>query len=256
LYAAALAAAYNDWLRAYCSRDPDRLRGVGLVSTHDPDSLAAEAERVAGFGFSAVTLLPNPIHGRSLADPAYEPLWAACERLSLGVAIHAATHTRIPAVGADRFASQFARHACAHPMEQMMAFLALLEGGVLERHPALRVGFFESGAGWVPYWLHRLDEVEYAHFAAEVRDTVKHKPSVYFRRQCFVVIEPDEPYLPALVSHLGADNLLFGTDYPHGDHGDDMVDKALRLADVLPDGVVRKILCDNPARFYGLGAQP
>jgi predicted TIM-barrel fold metal-dependent hydrolase len=250
---AALAAAYNDWLREYCSRDPGRLRGVGLLSTHDPASMAAEAERVAGFGWTAVTLLPNQVRGRGLSDPAYDPLWATCERLSLAVAVHAATHTRLPAAGAGRFESHFALHACAHPMEQMMAFLALVEGGVLERHPRLRVGFFESGCGWVPYWLHRLDEVEYAHYADEVRDTVKRKPSEYFRRQCFVVIEPDEPYLPAMVSHIGADNLLFGTDYPHGDHGDDMVDKALRLAEVLPGDVVRKILWDNPARFYGLG---
>lgn len=249
---AALAAAYNDWLRAYCSHDPRRLRGVGLLSTHDPESMAAEAERIAGFGWTAVSLLPNQVQGRGLADPAYDALWATCERRSLAIAIHAATHTRLPAAGAGRFTSHFALHACAHPMEQMMAFLALVEGGVLERHPQLRVGFFESGCGWVPYWLHRLDEVEYAHYADEVRDTVKRKPSEYFRRQCFVVIEPDEPYLPALVDHIGADNLLFGTDFPHGDHGDDMVDKALRLEAVLPEAVMRKILWDNPARFYGL----
>jgi predicted TIM-barrel fold metal-dependent hydrolase len=248
----AFARAYNDWLRDYCSHDPVRLRGVGLVSTHDPAGMAEEVERVAGFGWTAVTLLPNVVGGRSLSDPAYEPFWSACERLSMGVAVHVASHTRLPIVGAGRFTSHFALHACAHPMEQMMAFLALLEGGVLERHPGLRVAFLESGCGWLPYWLYRLDEIEYAHYSGEVAETVKQKPSEYFKRQCFVVMEPDEPYLPAFVEHIGADNLLFGTDFPHGDHGDDMVDKALGLSAVMPGEVVRKILWDNPARFYGL----
>jgi predicted TIM-barrel fold metal-dependent hydrolase len=134
-----------------------------------------------------------------------------------------------------------------------MTLLALIEGGVLERHPALRVAFLESGCGWLPYWLYRLDEIEYAHYAGEVLETVKRRPSEYFKRQCFVVIEPDEPYLPAFVEHIGADNLLFGTDFPHGDHGDEMVDQALGLAGSMPREVVRRILWDNPVRFYGLG---
>jgi predicted TIM-barrel fold metal-dependent hydrolase len=251
---AAFAAAYNDWLHQYCSLDPARLRGVGLVSTHDPGLMAAEVERAAGFGWKAVMVLPNAVAGRGLSDEAYEPFWAACERRNVAVAVHGATHTRLPAAGAGRFKSHFGLHACAHPMEMMIALLSLIEGGVLERHPGLRVAFLESGCGWLPYWLYRLDRIEYAHYAGEVRDTVKREPSEYFRRQCFIVIEPDEPYLPALVEHIGADNLLFGTDFPHGDHGDDMVDQAVGLAKKLPEEVVRKILCDNPSRFYGLGA--
>jgi predicted TIM-barrel fold metal-dependent hydrolase len=252
---AAFARAYNDWLRDYTGHDPARLRGVGLVSTHDPARMAEEVERVAGFGWTAVMVLPNVVAGRSLGGPDYEPFFSTCERLSVGVAVHAASHTRLPNVGTGRFTSHFALHACAHPMEHMMTLLALIEGGVLERHPGLRVAFLESGCGWLPYWLYRLDEIEYAHYSGEVVDTVKRKPSEYFKRQCFVVIEPDEPYLPTLVEHIGADNLLFGTDFPHGDHGDDMVNRALGLQAVLPEEIVWKILWDNPARFYRLGGR-
>ncbi len=251
--AGAFARAYNDWLRGYCQEDPARLQGVGLMSAHDPVTMVEELERVAGFGWKAVVVRPNPVKGRLLSHPDHEPFWAACERLSIAVAIHEGTHTRLPSTGADRFDTRFALHACSHPMEQMMALLALIEGGVLERHPRLRVAFLEAGCGWLPYWLHRLDALEYAHFPEEVAANVKRKPSEYFKRQCFVAIEPDEPCLPALVAHLGADNLLFGTDFPHLDHDDDIVDKALGLTRSLPDDVVRKILWDNPARFYGVG---
>ncbi|WP_437678787.1 amidohydrolase family protein [Sorangium sp. So ce131] len=248
----ALARAYNDWLRDYCSRDPVRLRGVGLMSAHDPASMVEEVERVASFGWTAVVVRPNPVKGRLLSSAAYEPFWSTCERLSVGVGLHEGTHTRLSTTGADRFESHFAQHACSHPMEQMMALLALIEGGVLERHPRLRVAFLEAGCGWLPYWLHRLDEIEYAHLSGEVAETVKRKPSEYFKRQCFVAVEPGEPYLPALIEHIGADNLLFGTDFPHLDHDNDIVDKALGLLKVLPEAVVRKILWDNPARFYAL----
>lgn len=250
--AAAYARAYNTWLRDFCARDPERLRGVGLVSPHDPAQMVVELEHAAALGFRAVVLRPNPVEGRTLGDPAYEPFWTGCEQRSIAVALHEGAHAHLPAAGADRFSSRFALHACSHPMEQMMALLALLEGGVLERHPGLRIAFLEAGCGWVPYWLFRLDEIEYRNLAAEVEPHIRQAPSAYFRRQCFVGLEPDEPYLPDLVPHIGADNLLFGTDYPHPDHGQGLVAQALALRGALSDEVVRKILWDNPARFYGI----
>ncbi|MGK4005906.1 amidohydrolase family protein [Sorangium sp. So ce1036] len=250
--ATSYARAYNAWLRDFCARDPERLRGVGLVSPHDPARMALELERAAALGFRAVVLRPNPVEGRTLGDPAYEPFWAECERRSIAVAVHEGAHAHLPAAGADRFSSRFALHACSHPMEQMMALLALLEGGVLERHPGLRIAFLEAGCGWLPYWLYRLDEIEYGNLAGEVAPHVRQAPSAYFRRQCFVGLEPDEPYLPEVIPRIGADNLLFGTDYPHPDHGPDLVARALALRGELPDEVLRKILWDNPARFYGL----
>ncbi len=54
-----------------------------------------------------------------------------------------------------------------------MALLALIEGGVLENHPQLRVGFLESGCGWLPYWLWRLDR-EYEDLRWEVKDRDTH----------------------------------------------------------------------------------
>ncbi len=136
-------------------------------------------------------------------------------------------------------------------MEQMMGLLALIEGGVLERHPKLRVGMLESGCGWLPYWLWRLDE-EYENLYWEVKDNVKMKPSEYFRRQCFIEIETTEPYLGQIVDYIGSDNLIFGSDYPHVDHKPDVVDKAVALQEQLPQEILQKILWDNSARFYGL----
>jgi predicted TIM-barrel fold metal-dependent hydrolase len=250
--AGGFARAYNRWLYDYCRPAPDRLRGVGLVSLHDPAGMLEELARVAGFGWKAVVLRPNPVKGRTLAHPAYGPFWAECERRDVAVVVHEGTHTRLPTAGADRFETRFALHACSHPMEQMMALLALVEGGVLERHPRLRVALLEAGCGWLPYWLWRLDEVEHRHLSAEVEENVKMAPSAYFRRQCFVAAEPDEPLLAEHARFIGEDHLLFGTDFPHLDHEGDLVGEALALRGALGDAALAKMLSGNAARLFGL----
>ncbi|XXY17194.1 amidohydrolase family protein [Sorangium sp. So ce216] len=249
--AGALARAYNTWLFEFCSHDPTFLRGVGVVNRHAPEEMVTELRRIAELGWKAVYVRPNPIKGRLLSHPDYEPFWTECERLGIAVSIHEGTHARVPTAGADRFSTRFAMHACSHPMEHMMAFLALLEGGVLERHPGLRVAFLEAGCGWVPYWLWRLDK-EYEDLAWEVKKHVTRKPSEYFRRQCFVSIEPGEPYVRALIDLIGDDNLMFGSDYPHMDHTPAALAELLETNASLPRETLRKIFWDNPCRFYGV----
>jgi predicted TIM-barrel fold metal-dependent hydrolase len=249
--AGALTRAYNDWLFEFCSYDPVFLNGVGAVSRHDPEGMVAELRRVAGFGWRAVYVRPNPVRGRLLSHPDYEPFWSECERLGVAVGVHEGTHARVPTTGADRFHTRFAMHACSHPMEHMMAFLALVEGGVLERHPGLRVAFLEAGCGWVPYWLWRLDE-EHRQLAWEVKQNVRLPPSEYFHRQCFVGCEAGEPYLSRVVDFIGEDNILFGSDYPHVDHTPESLPELRRATGSVTAPVMEKILRDNPRRFYGM----
>jgi predicted TIM-barrel fold metal-dependent hydrolase len=249
--AAALARAYNRWLVDFCSVAPDRLLGIGLVSVHAPDAMLAEVGRAAEYGFRGLVLRPNPAGGRRLSDRAYEAFWAECEARSLAVIIHEATHAHLPTAGADRFATRFGQHACSHPFEQMIALLDLIEGGVFQRHPRLRVAFVEAGCGWVPYWLWRLD-AEYAHLSREVADNVRMKPSSYFARNAWVSAEADEPDLHRLLDFADGQRFLFGTDFPHVDHDDGLLDRALGLrASVSPERL-RDYLWNNGARLFGL----
>ena len=101
---------------------------------------------------------PNPIAGRPLHDPIYEPLWAAAAELDAAVAIHEGTTLNVVQSGYDRFGDFAYRHACSHPHEQQIACLSFTCAGILERHPDLRVVFLESGCGWIAWWLERLDE--------------------------------------------------------------------------------------------------
>lgn len=252
--AGAFTHAYNRWLKDYCSYDPKRLNAVGAINVHAPEQMVADLERIAAWGWNAVFLRPNPIKGRLLSDPAYDPFWSACEQIGIAVGIHEGTHSRLPTTGAERFNTRFALHACSHPMEQMMALLSLIEGGVLECHPRLRVAFLESGCSWLPYWLWRLDE-EYENLYWEVQDTVKLRPSDYFRRQCFIAIDPSEPSLDRTVQYLGPETIVFGSDYPHMDHKPDIIEHIIALSESLGQETVRKIVWDNPTRFYGLESE-
>ena len=222
-----------------------------MINLYAPEEMVKELHRLANWGWKAVFLRPNPVRGRILSDPSYEPFWTECEALGMAVGIHESTHSRLSTTGADRFNSRFALHACSHPMEQMMALLALIEGGVLERHPQLKFGFLESGCGWLPYWLWRLDE-EYENLYWEVKDNVRIKPSEYFRRQCFISLEPSEPYLTEIIAHIGVDNLIFGSDYPHMDHRPDVTQELVDLETKLTKEIVGKLVLDNPSRFYNV----
>lgn len=249
--AEAFARAYNRWLRDYCATAPERLHGVGLVSRHTLEGMMQTLEDVVAYGFHAIVLRPNPVRGRTLGDPAYEPFWSRVEALKLAVGIHEGAHTFLPTAGADRFSTHFANLAASHPLEQMMAFLSLVEAGVLERHPGLRVAFLEAGSGWLPFWLWRLDTL-WAQGRWEVRGQVRLAPSEYFRRQCFITVEPEEPGIETLVASVGHDCLLYCTDFPHLDHDAAGLTRALgTLSGRLSPAVMRAILEENPRRFYG-----
>lgn len=249
--AGAFIRAYNNWLHDFCDYDPQILRGVGAINRHAPAEMVPELQRIAEFGWKAVVMRPNPIKGRLLNDPDYEPFWTECERLGIAVGIHESTHARVPTAGSERFNTRFAMHACSHPLEQMMALLTLIEGGVLERHPKLRVAFLESGCGWLPYWLWRLDR-EYKDLAWEVKDNVKMKPSDYFRRQCFIAMEPSESYLAEVIDYIGTDNIILGSDFPHLDHEPEIIKETIALEERLSKKTIQKILWENPMRFYGI----
>lgn len=245
----AYARAYNEWLALQCEVDPARLVGAALISRHDPAAMVDDLEHGLALKHRAVVLRPNPVKGQTLGSPALQPFWRACAERSIPVLFHEGTHTRVVTTGADRFASHFAQHACSHPMEMMMAFLALLEAGVLEANPSLRVAFLESGCGWLPYWLWRLDHVEFAQLAREVEATIKRPPSAYFREQCWIALEPSEAILAESIRAIGQTSVVFGTDFPHPDHGPGIVDELLARRAEIGDEALSAIFWDSPRRL-------
>ena len=246
----ALCHAYNSWLADYCSTDPARLVGVAMVPQHDLDAALVEARRAVGdLGFRGIMLRPNPVDGRPLHDPVHEPLWALAAELDVPIAIHEGTTQNMVQSG-DRFDDFAYRHACSHPHEQQMACMSFTCGGILERHPSLRVVFLESGCGWIAWWLERLDEhMEEWDHATTVPPL---EPSEYFARQCFISTEPNERTLPAVISLMGAESIVFASDYPHPDAIFPGAVRALADRTDVAAADLRKILDSNARRCFGL----
>lgn len=248
-FAAALARAYNNWLYDFCVKDPNRLLGAGMLSTFSIDDAVKEARRcVKELGFRAVFLRSNILNDRNWHDSYYEPLWNVLEELAVPVGFHESSSSAGRQTG-DWFEPNFMlRRAVAQPMEQMLGLTAVCSGGVLARHPKLRVAFLEANCTWLPWLLWRLDEGWEREGDIWAKDMTM-KPSDYFKRQVLVSVEPDEAGVKYVIDYIGTNRLVFSTDYPHGDSKyPNAVSSFLELK--ITDDDKRKILWDNCAEFY------
>jgi len=216
-FEAALCRAYNDWIADYAGAYPERLKAVIAPPLNRIDAAIAEIRRCRNKSPVFVGIvIPSNIHGRNLQQPELYPLWQEAQELDLPVCTHISTGSNIPAAGGERFDNFFQTHCVTFPFEAMINVLDFVTGGVLELHPHLRVAFMESGIGWVPYWMDRLDE-HYERRAHEV-PLCKKPPSEYMKsNQCYFSSDPDEKTIPMAVEHLGEDRILYASDYPHWD---------------------------------------
>jgi predicted TIM-barrel fold metal-dependent hydrolase len=106
----------------------------------------------------------------------------------------------------------------------MVSAARLIFGGVLDRFPTLKFGFFEGGIGWVPWLMHTLD----AHMPNESRvsvsvqqffegkERIKKMPSEYFD-QFYIACVSWETYLADTVNGWPNHNIIIGSDFDHGD---------------------------------------
>ena len=229
-------------------RLPDRIKGVGIVGLQEVESAVEELERLVEQGMVAVQV-PTYVAWRKLSDRELDPFYAAVERLDVPIAVHSQPRD---AAGTDRFDKFLAVHAVTHPFEQMIAMTQLIFGGVLERYPKLRVGFLESGAGWVPYWMDRLDE-EWEKRGDVEAPLCTRAPSEYVHSgRCYFGVECEELTIPDAIRHIGDRCLLYSSDNPHWDTDWPHSVEKLRKRDDLTEENKHRILCQNAADFYGM----
>jgi predicted TIM-barrel fold metal-dependent hydrolase len=249
----AITSSYTDWITDYVADFKDRLFYAAPLTLHDIPWAVREAERALRKGARAIVVRPNPCAGRTWDDPAYDALYAAVQDLGVPLVFHETTGDPNTAA-ADRYgirnSARYAfNHIISHSFEQMFAAMSVICGGVLERFPRLKVMFAEAGCGWVPYWLRRLDG-HYEHRVLGKQMPIKMKPSEYFRRQCYVTCEPDDETVPFAIEVVGAERVVFSTDYPHFDSAGGAVDSFLEIP--IKEEDRRRILWDNAAQLFGI----
>ena len=250
--ATALANTRNTWLAEYCGENAKRIKGTAALAQQDIKACVTELERtVTKLGFVGASIFPN-VKGRHLGDPFYFPLYQAAEQLNVPICVHMFLgRYGSDAVGTERVDKFFYSHLFGHPFEQMIALSVIIGEGVLDRFPKLRFVFLESGFGWLPYWFERMDE-HYEVLGVQL-PALKTDPSKLLERgQLYFSCESDEKELAHVIDVIGADWIVFASDYSHFDSRFPGAAEPIVKHPKLGDSIKRKILNDNARRLYPL----
>ena len=255
-YAVAICRAYNNYLADLCKGNPERLKGVALISLHNVELAVEELRRaVKELGMVGLTLAPNQVNGRYFHDPECDPLWKEAQELNVPVCLHDTNG----GWSRGHMANFMRYHPSATTLTQTFGFpLSLMEamgsyivGGVLERFPKLRLAFLEGNCSWLPWLLWRLEE-QWEMYKEEEKVELSLEPTEYFLRQCYVSLEPGEGPAKYVVDAMGDDNLVISTDYPHPDSSYPYAMEHFMELKEISDSSKRKVLWDNCARLYDL----
>jgi predicted TIM-barrel fold metal-dependent hydrolase len=256
----AACRAYNSWLHDYCAEAPTRLYPVALVPVQDLEAATKELHRSVGeLGAKAVMIRPAPYLGtKPLYHSDYDPFWAAVADVGVPIGVHPSPHADMPnscrllglASGVTNGAQGLAmRQGLTNAIDLQMALAWFVLGGICERHPDLRVAFLEGTGGWMVPMLERFDH-QFKIFGSNDQKTL---PSELFARQCVVSFDPDEAALAFTVEHLGAERVLWASDYPHPDAKIPGVVKELQDALApLPKDTQRVVAGASARAFYHL----
>ena len=198
--------ASNGEVAAHCAAAPDRLRPIATVPLHHPDLAIAElAVAIDDLGAVGVQISTSAGAGRELDDPALAPFWAWVEAHAVPVLVHPWGCS----LGARLDIGYMFNHV-GNPTETSVALSRLIFGGVLDRHPGLRL-WAAHGGGWLPSYSGRAD---HAWDSREDARTCARRPSDYLREIFVDALVYTPRALRFLVDEQGADHVTIGTDYP------------------------------------------
>jgi predicted TIM-barrel fold metal-dependent hydrolase len=226
---------WNDFVMGFGKTDPNRLRVVALLNTHDIDVAVAEAERVLKAGGRAFVMSSAVTPGG--ASPAHKKmdrLWALLQEAQATALLHAGGEAGFLAsydwaLGVDHL--NFQPFDIASESEQINTYAfasfhyapqnfltTLVLGGVFERFPALRFGVIELGAGWLAPMAERLDQISNI-YRERLAPVLSMKPSDYIRRNVRVTPYRFEPVADYIDRYGFAECYCYSSDFPHPEGG-------------------------------------
>ena len=215
--AARCVEAYNDFIiEEWSGGSGGRLIPCGIVPLWDPALAAGEVRRIAARGVHAVAFseLPPYLGLPSIYTDHWDPFFAACEETRTVIMVHVGSSSQLPNTSAD------APLAVLHALPSNNSAAALVDwlcAAVPVRFPELRLCLAESNIGWIPYFLERLDTIwDHNRSYTGIREKLPNPPSSYFASNIYCTFFSDAFGLRSL-DDIGVDNVLFETDYPHGD---------------------------------------
>ena len=235
----ALCKSYNRWLADIYRRADDRLRWIAMLPLMTMDKTLDEVEFAKANGACGL-FTRGLVDHRLLSDPYFYPLYEKASRLNLPVCVHAST-------GDFEWIDLFQRESgfSQFKLPVLIAFHTIVHKVIPQKFPALRFGFIEVKAQWVPYLIHEL--------AKRLKGRGEWVAEEIMRdNRLYVACQTDDD-LAYVLKYSGEGNLVIGTDYGHSDTSSEIEAlRRLRQNSDVPSSVIDKILYDNPRAFYGL----
>ena len=245
-------AAWNDWaVDEFNATDPNRLCVLAFLPNHSPEAAAAELARCAQRGHRGAIIAA---FDTDLADPAWDRLWSTAEETGVPLSFHIKGGTSSK-LSYQLGKWQSAAYATVLPLQLDEPLAIMIFSGALERHPGFTLVLAESGVGWLPYFLARMD-LEWEALRDKLDYAPAIPPSELFRRQVVATFE-EESLAAQFIPLLGADACMWASDYPHTDSTFPNSRAAIEHSfGTLPEADRRKITATNCARLYGFPHEP
>ena len=199
-----LARAWNDGAIAAHKANPDRFVVLATLPMLDRDCAIDELNRVAQLPGVRGIYLGTNISGNDLDDPMFAPILARIEALDLPIFLHP-----LQTIGGKRMAGYHLANTLGNPIDSAIAASRLIFSGTLDRLPKLQVNLPHAG-GVLPILAGRLDH------GWKVRKENRHlaqAPSTYLRRFTYDTIAHSKPIMEFVISMVGADRVMLGSDY-------------------------------------------
>jgi predicted TIM-barrel fold metal-dependent hydrolase len=250
-FEAALFKAYNRYMGRQCRGHSKRLKWAGLVPLREPRQALVALEDMLNLGASAAVVF-GTVGEKMLSHPSFTAFWDEFAHANLPLCVHMGAS--FPPL--DQIVETFLdAHALSMALPAQMAFVALLGHGMLDRYPNLKVAFMEFGAEWIFYTLGRMDHYQDRDRSIQPPALSTRMPSQpveeYVKSgRIFVSGEMDDPLMRQEISLLGEGQLLFSSDYPHGEARENAAAELLERED-LTESQKTKLLYDNSVRLFG-----
>ena len=241
---------YNEWVADLCRVHSERLVALACLSAHNPQVAARQLYRAAEMGLGGGEMNVNSAH-QPIYHRDWDVLWAAAAETGLPVSFHTAGILPKALDDSDMPAYRTVYQSVSRNIFQLSGaelLAGIIFSGACTRYPTFKFVLGECGIGWIPYMLHRMDEqYEKEYFELDLGL----KPSELWRRQGYSTFQ-HEFVTDEMVSFIGEDNIMWGSDYPHPDcvwpDSRQVINENLGNLD---ERALKKIVCDNTARLYG-----
>jgi len=221
---------------------PGRIKWFTSLPWQYPEQAVEELKRTCDVGAAGVMVLAN-VAGRSLTEPAFEPVWAEIDRRALPVLVHPAEPPGADLMDMGQYDLSW---SVGFMFDTTLAITRMIFDGFLDRFANLRLIVAHGGAA-LPYLVGRFEKGDEVELPERRRMTLK--PTDYLRRLWYDCITYDLGALRYLISVVGPDRVLFGTDWPHQVHD---VYGSIANTGALPPDQREAIRGSNAIRLFDL----